>query len=230
MIRILSKITSSVYLRTGQILMIITFFLIMSYDSCNEQGGKPEVRGYELIYTSKQWEGGPDTIEGNVKYLYVFSIICSVAIFVLSVIKKNRIIYSGFFKIFAGGIIKSTFIFSCYFGLYGSVWFNDLHILISILFLLYWNFSSFNKPPFSAPLEVKYLRNNIIGLLPFIILSFITVIRNYYYRNGWIYFYTSLWLFIIGITFSVKKAKEENKVIPEQKSKEINKSLDSVLD
>ncbi len=225
----LSKINPFTYLGTGQLLMIATLFLVMTYNGCDEKkkfSKDEQSKGYELITRSKVlWEvytknyvdqdkdceKTRDLYKNNndlitliqvsgalaYKYLYLFLFLALLVSFSWYWQKKRKVL----FKISSFIIIFSVFTFTVYFGLYRLFEFPSYSFPLSLVCMLYWYFSFYKRTEDPAFFGLKHLKGLIIFLFPLFILSVINIIKMNPHRNGWIYFYVSLWLLLIAVVY-----------------------------
>jgi len=123
-------------------------------------------------------------------------------------IKRIRHYFSAirsgaYFLILKWSVLAVCFLLTVYFGFYHLI-FYDAFIIISVLLLLHWHYN-FNNNFFSTAkgkvFTTSSLASYIIYLLPFIFYGTINVIKQFRLRNGWVFFFAALWLFVIGIVF-----------------------------
>lgn len=206
---VLTKINPFICLRTGQALMFLTLFLVMSYDSCSSESKfnpKYALRGYELIITFKNWQSISSEVDGYFyKYLYVGSIVFT-TLLIFVYYKKSEIYNYRFVKWGKVYFTVATLVYSIYFSFY-DIFYEIYGIIFSSVFFMYWYYAFFSRIRRNWNSVLNQFVGYLLFLLPNFIFAIKNIIFNYLYQNGWIFFYIALYFIITGIVLIERKRK-----------------------
>jgi hypothetical protein len=222
LIKAVQKLNPLLYLRTGIIFLGSTLFLIMSYSTCDDTErfhAENAKKGYQLF--TYKWKQELDSHYSGIFYecLYIVVLFIGFSLLLLN-IKRIRHYFSAirsgtYFLILKWSVLAVCFLFTVYFGFYHLI-FYDAFIIISVLLLLHWHYN-FNNNFFSTAkgkvFATSSLASYIIYLLPFIFYGTINAIKQFRLRNGWVFFFAALWLFVIGIVFLEISKKNKSRPV-----------------
>ncbi|HXB95727.1 MAG TPA: hypothetical protein VNU70_11225 [Puia sp.] len=201
--RVIRKIRFQPYLSTGQVLMVLTLFLVMSYDSCDHS----YVKGYQLWKPQYYWE--EDLVVNNAfiyKYLYIATMLAMVAACCWYFYRSPAHILSRISTWIGSYFFLAACLYSVYFGFYDSL-LDALDIFVGVGFFICWYIAMRRTGRGQLPTPRQFGRFVVI-LAPFILLSLIHCLRAYKEQNGWIYYYLSIWFITIACVVYAERSRD----------------------
>ena len=230
-VSILSKLNPFAYLGLGQVFLVATLFLVMTYSGCDERSDfhRDDLKkGYQLIiephvqfdlfaenYNDPQNSCDPARVNLYTAHMDSLPVILSTfgavlnKYFYIVLVLTVLITFSWYrrrkkkilFRISSFFIVMSVFVFTFYFGFYHLFKFPAYSFPVSLLGMLYWYFSFYKRNNDPAFFGINHLKGLVIFLLPLMVLSLINTVRIYHHREGWIFLFLALWFLLLAVIF-----------------------------